>query len=360
MALNSSATNTKRKLFAFTIVPNNSPRQNQISISFTMKHTIDLLPNSELPDEVLKIAKLELREEKCAREQSLEQLRNWILKNEDLREVRLDEQFLLRFLRCKKYSVPMAQQTLLKYLNVRRTFPHMYAQLDCLEPKLSEVLSSGYIFATPKRDKNGRRVVIINAKGFNPKLYDSSYQARAHFITYECLMEDQATQICGLVHVGDFSGVTTAHITNWNPTEFARVFKWSEQSLPMRHKEIHLVNVPATLKWLIDFVKGRVSTKIRQRLNVYTNDKELTKLVDPECLPQELGGHMPMKAMVELWKEELAAKRETILNLDKIALLSDRGIMRKNNSNVDKNSNNINFVSQMESIEGSFRKLEFD
>ncbi|XP_004525459.1 alpha-tocopherol transfer protein-like [Ceratitis capitata] len=325
-----------------------------------MKHTIEQFADAELTEQMFKIAKRELREDKYVREQSVEQLRNWVQKNEDLRDVRLDDEFLLRFLRCKKFSVPMAQQTLLKYLNVRRTFPHMTTQLDFLEPKLNDVISNGYIFASPKRDKNGRRVVIINAKGLNPKIYTSSDQARAHFLTYECLMEDQATQICGLIHVGDFSGVTTAHVTNWNPTEFARVFKWSEQSLPLRHKEIHLVNVPATLKWLIDFVKGRVSSKIRNRLTLYTQDKELAKYVDPSCLPQELGGDMPMKAMVELWKEELLAKRETIVNLDKIALLSDRGILRKSNFNAEKNANGMNFVSQIESIEGSFRKLEFD
>ncbi|XP_036338091.1 alpha-tocopherol transfer protein-like [Rhagoletis pomonella] len=325
-----------------------------------MKHTIEQFAETELSEQILKIAKRELREDKCTREQSLEQLRNWILKHEDMRDVRLDEQFLLRFLRCKKYSVPMAQQTLLKYLNVRRTFPHMSTQLDFLEPKLNDIISSGYIFASPQRDKNGRRVVVINAKGFNPKLYNSSDQARAHFLTYECLMEDQATQICGLIHVGDFAGVTTTHVTNWNPTEFARVFRWSEQSLPLRHKEIHLVNVPATLKWLIDFVKGRVSTKMRDRLVLYTQDKELAKHVDPTCLPQELGGHMPMKAMVELWKEELVARREAIISLDKSALLSDRGILRKSSFNAEKSTNGLNFASQIESIEGSFRKLEFD
>lgn len=325
-----------------------------------MKETIEQLADSELTETMLKIAKRELREDKCLREQSLEQMRNWILKHEDLQNVRLDDQFLLRFLRCKKFSVPMAQQILLKYLNVRRTFPHMTTQLDFLDQKLNDIISSGYIFASPNRDKHGRRVVIIYAKGLNPKIYSSSDQARAHFLTYECLMEDQATQICGLVHIGDFSGVVTAHVTNWNPTEFARFFKWSEQSLPLRHKEIHLVNVPPTLKWLIDFVKGRVSSKIRNRLSVYTHDKDLGKHVDSACLPKELGGRMPLKAMVELWKEELLAKRETILNLDKIALLSDRGILRKSNYNNDKNSNAMNFVSQIESIEGSFRKLEFD
>ncbi|KAH8302255.1 hypothetical protein KR044_004513 [Drosophila immigrans] len=313
-----------------------------------------------LPESLLKLAKRELREDKCTREQSLEQLRNWVLKNEDLQNMRCDDTFLLRFLRAKKFSVPMAEQTLLKYMNIRRTFPHMATKLDFLEPRLNDVIEQGYIFAVPKRDKNGRRVVIINAKGLNPKIHTSSDQARAHFLTYECLMEDQETQITGLNHVGDFGGVTAAHVTNWNPTEFARIFKWGEQSLPMRHKEVHLVNVPTTLKWLIDFVKNRLSAKMKNRVTTYGSEKELVKGVDAECLPQEMGGTMPMRDMIELWKQELAAKRDMILAIDQSSLLSDRGIQRRSNYNSEKSNGGPNFVSQIESIEGSFRKLEFD
>lgn len=324
-----------------------------------MKETVDQI-KAVLPEFLLKIAKHELREDKCTREQSLEQFRNWLTKNEDIRNMRMDDHFLLRFLRAKKFSVPMAEQTLLKYLNIKRTFPEYTTQLDLLNEKIKDVLADGYIFATPKRDKNGRRVVIINAKGFNAKKYSSMDQAKAHFLTYEYLMEDPQTQVLGLTHVGDFSGITTAHIKIWNPTEFVRLFKWGEQSLPLRHKEIHLVNVPSTLKWLIDFIKNCVSSKIRNRLTVYTNDKNLTKAVDPECLPLELGGKMPLNEMVELWKQELNEKREIIVKLDEITLLSDRGILRKSTYNAEKSSGQPTFVSQIESIQGSFRKLEFD
>jgi len=126
-----------------------------------------------LPEALLKIAKRELREDRCTREQSLEQLRNWVAKNEDLQNVRSDDTFLLRFLRAKKFSVPMAEQTLLKYLNIRRTFPHMSTQLDYLEPRLGDLIDQGYIFAVPQRDKHGRRVVVINAKCLNPKIHTS-------------------------------------------------------------------------------------------------------------------------------------------------------------------------------------------
>lgn len=113
-----------------------------------------------LSDAVIKVAKKELREDKNIREQSLIQLRDWLKKNFDVENVRTDDSFLLRFLRTKKYSVPMAQQQLLKYLNMRRVLHHLCTNLDFLEPGVNDLINNGYIFASPIRDKNGRRVIL--------------------------------------------------------------------------------------------------------------------------------------------------------------------------------------------------------
>lgn len=176
--------------------------------------------------------------------------------------------------------------------------------------------------------------------------------ARAHWITYETLLEDPENQVLGVTHVGDMKGLSAAHITCWNPTEFARILKWGEQSLPMRHKEIDLVNVPQTVKYVIDFATTRVSNKIKERFAVHLNTTELHKKVDTACLPLELGGTMPMAEMIELWKRELATKRDLLMALDKMEILNDQGIIRSDRNN--------NRSSDVGSIEGSFRKLEVD
>lgn len=118
---------------------------------------------SIVSEKVQKIAKKELRENESAREQSLEQFRDWIKKNHDITNVRSDDSFLLRFLRAKKFSLPMAEQMLLKYLNLRHTFPAMIKKLDFLEPKVASLINNGYIFASPIRDSKGRRVIIAFA-----------------------------------------------------------------------------------------------------------------------------------------------------------------------------------------------------
>lgn len=111
----------------------------------------------------VKIAKSELREDKEIREQSLQQLREWLSKNYDVENVRTDDVFLLRFLRNKKYSIPMAQQQLLKYLNMRKVMNHLSYNLDFMDPCLKQLFDNGYIVVSPIRDKFGRRTILYFA-----------------------------------------------------------------------------------------------------------------------------------------------------------------------------------------------------
>lgn len=62
---------------------------------------------------------------------------------------------------------------------------------------------------------------------------------------------------------------------------------------------------------------------------------------------------MPVKDMIQMWKEELVTKRDRLLSFDAINLLSDRGIIRRKNMPVEDNTG-------VGSLPGSFRKLELD
>lgn len=98
---------------------------------------------------------------------------------------------------------------------------------------------------------------------------------------------------------------------------------------------------------------------MKERLHCYTNIDDVKKKIDVEVLPKEMGGKIPMTEMIEMWKIELAAKRDSVVGLDNMKILSDRGIRGKRN-NVDCNNNNPNAKFQDESLTGSFRKLEID
>ncbi|CAB0001981.1 unnamed protein product [Nesidiocoris tenuis] len=231
----------------------------------------ELLRQTSISEEAARVAMRELREDEAARTHCIGQMKDWIRKNKDLQNIRTDNNFLLRFLRSKKFSLPMAQTMLMKYLNLRQTFSHLLMDLDYLNGPVLELINNGYMFPSPVRDKYGRRVILYNAGPLDPHKYDCVAQAKVHMITYETLLEDEDNQVFGFHHIGDVKAGQAAHITMWSVTEIATVFKWGEQSVPMRHKEIHIINIPAPYKYVYDFCAGRLSQKIKERASVSTD-----------------------------------------------------------------------------------------
>lgn len=96
-----------------------------------------------LTAELKKLAKAELREEDNTREQALEQLRNWIRKTDYIKDCRVDSNFLLRFLRQQKFSVPLAQDTILKYILMRQQNPHWFHATSMHDPMVLDLINRG-------------------------------------------------------------------------------------------------------------------------------------------------------------------------------------------------------------------------
>lgn len=91
------------------------------------------------------------------------------------------------------------------------------------------------------------------------------------------------------------------------------------------------------------------------QIHVTTEDMK-NNIPSIDVLPKEMGGKVPMAEMIELFKMELSASRNSILALDQMKILNDSGIIGRRN--VDKNNNAVSGDS--EQVIGSFRKLEID
>ncbi|CAG7819554.1 unnamed protein product [Allacma fusca] len=217
---------------------------------------------------VLKVAKKELREDEKTRDQALEQMRQWIMKTAYIKDCRLDANFLLRFLRNKKFSVPMAQETLLKYIAMRQQHSTWFHNTGLNDPLVLDLVHRGVAFALPKRDQYGRRVLFTVGGNIDPELHTSESVMKAIMIVFESLLEDEENQIRGFSHLLDESGITVSHLVLWNPSEISRLIGTCEKAMPMRHKRLDFVSLPNWLTYILDFAKSLMSEKLRGRIRI--------------------------------------------------------------------------------------------
>jgi hypothetical protein len=100
----------------------------------------------ELSQDTQKLAENELRETEEIRNHALKALREWAEKNPRIFKVRLDSNFLLRFLRCKKFSLPMTKEMIERYLVLRHyeyEGKKVFQNFDMKLPVMKELLEAG-------------------------------------------------------------------------------------------------------------------------------------------------------------------------------------------------------------------------
>ncbi|XP_075228778.1 alpha-tocopherol transfer protein-like [Lycorma delicatula] len=314
-----------------------------------------------LTKEAIKIAKEELREDDDIRKQALEMMRNWIINNPRILSCRMDASFLLRFLRFKKFSIPMAQETMERYILLRQCYELGFRKLDMRLPAMQELLMKGYLFAVPKRDSHGRRIIIARPGQFDPHKYINADMCRIHGIVYETLMEDEENQVKGFVHFNDGVGVSFPHLTLFTPKEAVRITKNGERTLPMRHKEVHVINVHPSVKYALDFGMRLISDKIKKRVKIHSDIGEVHKYVDKTLLPKEYGGDMPMSEMIDLFMKELETSHPRLLANDED--LKVHAEMYSESARVGAVSalrNGGSCGPHNDILTGSFRKLQVD
>ncbi|KAF5275221.1 hypothetical protein FQR65_LT04255 [Abscondita terminalis] len=303
-----------------------------------------------LSENLKKTALDELREDDSSRQQSLDQMREWISKHPSIKTCRTDAQFLLRFLRTKKFSVPLACEMLERYLTIRQLYPQWFRNLDSEDNDLTELVNSGYLVPLLEKHK-GRTVIFTCAEKFDPYKFTAANMIRMHSLIAESLMDDEENQINGYVYINDVGGFQMGHISLWSLKDVRNVVRCVQNSSPMRHKESHFVNVSPHAAKLVEFSLSILSEKLKNRTFMHKSVNDLHDKIDPKILPKEYGGEVPLADMIEGLRAKVKENRKKILALDDMYIEIDE--------------RNCKLIEEMNEelgvgIEGSFKKLQVD
>lgn len=232
---------------------------------YTKKHVEDVFDTSEeaLPFRLQQIAEDELGETPARRKESLAKLLQLLSEEEDLNS-RKDAQFLLRFLRVRKYDVEAALRTVKNYYKIRNTSGPVFH--DFLPSKVS-LATRKLMMIMKEKDAHGRRIFY-----FKPGMWvldESSYVDvhRAMVVCLEYLAKDPTTQTLGVVLLFDYGGFTADKVLAVNVGLIRRAFEY--------------------LQFIL------IGDKF----------EELHKEIPAKILPEEYGGQAPPLDFESFWNE---------------------------------------------------------
>ena len=220
-----------------------------------------------LPALYRELAKEELREDDLVREKALTEMRHWIAENPYIFKCRTDAKFLLRFLRFRQFSVPMACEALERYLTVRELYPSWFKNLDCTESTMKEIFHSG-TFTLLGWDAAGRMVGFSRFSRFDGEKHSPAQDARFMALVMETMLECEEFQVGGCHVLIDFEGSTVANFEKWSTTDLKIMMDAYSHTYPLRYADIHSAGLPKYGSSVIETFLSFANPKMREKITV--------------------------------------------------------------------------------------------
>ncbi|XP_050072770.1 retinaldehyde-binding protein 1-like [Anopheles maculipalpis] len=272
-----------------------------------------------LPDLYRELAKEELREDEVVREKALAEMRHWIAENPYIFKCRTDAKFLLRFLRFRQFSVPLACEALERYLTVRELYPSWFKNLDCSEPVMKEIFHNGP-FILLGWDTAGRMVGFSRFARFDGQSHSPYQDGRFMALVMETMLESEEFQIGGCHVLIDFLDSTVRNFEKWSTTDLKIMMEAYSHSYPVRYGDIHAAALPKFAAPVIDTFLSFANPKMREKINCYSSTEEIEKYFETPLKPALYGGTVDLEeANRDLWKR-FEEQREVVLGLDRMEI----------------------------------------
>ncbi|XP_049289270.1 retinol-binding protein pinta-like [Anopheles funestus] len=307
-----------------------------------------------IPECLKRKAAEELNEKESIIAEELEMLKIWIRQSGHIRG-RMEEQFLLGFLRSCKHSMERVKQKLDTYYTIRSVLPEVMRNRDPLDPFLRKVIKMGVTVPLPKTvNPDDPKIILIRGDAFDGEVCDFPDILKVFTMIGDLLLrDDDQMMICGQAAIIDLGHSSSSHLFNFNLSFLRKASILNQQASPLRQKGFHFINTPKSFDIVLNIFKGLMTEKNRKRTIVshgYSLES-LHKYFPKSVLPAELGGDLgPVQQFVDDWEQKLIDNRTYLIEEESLGV--DEGRRRTTNPLAEE--------KDLFGTAGTFRKLEFD
>ncbi|CAL8127142.1 unnamed protein product [Orchesella dallaii] len=176
----------------------------------------------------------------------------------------MDDEFLVRFIRARKYSAAAAFRNLKMYYRIRLRHPHSFSRLYPSE--LRRVLDSGVVNVLNSRDEMNRKVFVFRVEQWDPDCFTFEDVTMTCMLVAEEMTYCHESQKAGAVVVVDHHGLSLAHTKQLTVSGFRKLLQMFQDCFPAKYKAIHMLNQPYLFDILFSIAKRFMSNKIQSRV----------------------------------------------------------------------------------------------
>lgn len=241
------------------------------------------------------------------RSQKIEKIREWILKNDNL-NARIDDFFILRFLRACKFNEEKTKYKLWNYHEQRSNIPEWYANKNPFLPELQDMFNLGTFLPMRKLDDEGRMVVLIRVAAHDPNKQKLADMLKASLMVLDFATRDnESASLYGIVAILDMTGISVGHALQLPPNIIKKlVYAW-QGCYPLRIQRLEFINAPSYINIVLNIFKSFMTKKLKERVHVHKKgSKTFLNKIQRDILPSEYGGSDgSVKDLKDYWKREV-------------------------------------------------------
>ncbi|XP_015252282.1 PREDICTED: clavesin-1-like isoform X3 [Cyprinodon variegatus] len=215
-----------------------------------------------------------------------DQVRDMIVTRPDIGFLRTDDEFILRFLRARKFDHMETFRLLAQYFQFRQQNLDMFQSFKVDDPSIKRALMDGFPGVLETPDQHGRKILILFASNWDQSRNSFIDILRAILLSLEVLIENPELQINGFTLIIDWSNFSFKQASKLTPNILKLAIEGLQDSFPARFGGIHFVNQPWYIHAMYTIIKPFLKDKTRKRLpflHVSPFSHTLSYFLSPLC-----------------------------------------------------------------------------
>lgn len=241
-------------------------------------------------------------------EARIEDLRNRMLAHDDLRRMRTDKAYILRFLHRTHFQVEAAFDAVKNY------YRYIVEEFDWLAFEISDrmidCINMNMRVMLPAVDKYGKKIFYMRTDTMNPSKVTMAEVNQLECVWFESVLDDPQVQEYGLCLLVDVSGFSWKLLKWLTPVNMRRAIRKLENII-VKDATFHVVRCSTFAKIAINMIWPFMPELIKEKFKFHFNDlKPLLDDISRENLLKEYGGSFEVD--FELMNRDLLSRRKEI------------------------------------------------